>query len=195
MARCYSETMRKRQPSLNNRRPRAMPEIWIVSDARNDHVLEDALKRAPRGSGLIFRHYHLPARDRRLRFEALGRLARSRGQFIALAGSAAEARSWGADGAYGSSRQLSKGPALPRLITAHCLREIRHANRARASAILLSPVFPTRSHPGEHGIGPIRFRLMSRRTDVPVIALGGMNVRLAKRLKTVRWAAIDSFLA
>jgi len=41
-----------------------IPPIWLVSDARNDGGLEQALARLPRGSGLIFRHYHLPEAQR-----------------------------------------------------------------------------------------------------------------------------------
>ena len=31
-----------------------------------------------------------------------------------------------------------------------------------ADAVLLSPVFPTRSHPGAPVLGPVRFRLLAR---------------------------------
>ena len=67
-----------------------------------------------------------------------------------LSGSAAEARRWGADGAYGSPRIIGPGAALTRLVTVHSLAELRRARRA--DAVLLSPVFPTRSHPGAAGL-------------------------------------------
>lgn len=154
-------------------------------------MLERALERLPRGSGLVFRHYHLPSGERAARFAALARLARRRGHWAVLSGSAASARRWGADAAYGPAAVLSKGTALPRLMTVHSLRELGAARRARALAVLLSPVFPTRSHPGAGGLGPLRFRLIAARSLVPVIALGGMNRRAAARLKHPRWAAID----
>ena len=78
-----------------------------------------------------------------------------------------------------------------RLITAHCLREITLAQRAHADAILLSPVWPTRSHPGARGLGALRFRLLAARARVPVIALGGMTRLRARSLGWARWAAID----
>ena len=71
------------------------------------------------------------------------------------------------------------------------LRELARAGRA--VAVLLSPVFPTRSHPGAASLGPLRFRLLAARAQVPVIALGGMNRRSARRLKWPRWAGIDAF--
>ena len=78
-----------------------------------------------------------------------------------------------------------------RLATAHSLAEIGHARRAGASAILLSPVHATRSHPGGMTLGPVRFRLLAARAGIPVIALGGMTRRRAAALRWKNWAAID----
>lgn len=172
-----------RQPSV--------PSIWLVSDARNDAALERVLARLPRGSGLIFRHYHLASAERRTRFRALLRKARKRGHRVVLAGDMKQTRRWGADGAYGPPHRLAKGTAGLRLVTAHSLREIGLAGRSRADAVLLSPVFPTRSHPGGKVLGPIRFLLLAARSSVPVIALGGMDRRRAQALKARKWAAID----
>jgi len=179
-------------------RPRQtpLPAIWLVSDARNDAALERALDRLPRGSGLIFRHYHLEAAARRARFDRLLRLARRGGHVVILAGSPRQARAWRADGAYGAPLQLAGGPTMLRLATVHSLREMAQATRAaRADAVLLSPVFATRSHPGGATLGPVRFRLLAARARGPVIALGGMGRLAAARLRWSRWAAIDSFIA
>ena len=182
--------MPKRQPAL----PVIWPKIWLVSDARNDAALECALARLPRGSGLIFRHYHLPPDERRARFDLLARIARRRGHWIALSGTARQARQWRADAAYGSPASLSRGLALPRLVTAHSMAEIARARRARAEAIVLSPVFATRSHPGRKPLGLLAFRLLARRSGCPAIALGGMNAARAKVLGSSPWAAIDGLV-
>ena len=171
--------------------PHSWPQIWLVTDARNDGRLAAILRRLPRGSGLIFRHYHLAGPERRARWEQLRRLCRARGHRAVLAGSAWQARQWGADGAYGPARLLASGPATLRLVTAHDMREIAGARRARATAVLLSPVHPTRSHPVAAGIGPLRFRALAARSAAPVIALGGMNPHRARHLRTAAWAAID----
>jgi thiamine-phosphate pyrophosphorylase len=179
--------MRWRYPSL--------PQIWLLSDARNDARLEESLRHLPRGSGFVFRHYHLGPAARRARFRALARIARARGHRVILSGSAAEARRWGADGAYGPAARLRGGSDAPRVVTAHSLREIALAGRARADAIVLSSVFATRSHPGARTLGPVRFRLLAMRAGMPVIALGGMTPRRARRLGAARWAAIDGIRA
>jgi thiamine-phosphate pyrophosphorylase len=173
--------MHQRQPTL--------PNLWLISDARNDAVLAASLARLPRGSGFIYRHYHLEPEARRARFEVLKRIARRCGHWIVLAGSATQARHWGADGAYGSPRALARGPASLRLTTAHNLRDIGCARRARA--ILLSPVFATASHPGGQTLGVQRFRALAARAQVPVVALGGMSHPRARQLNCHRWAAID----
>lgn len=173
----------------------ALPSIWLISDVRNDARLEQVLASLPRGSGLIYRHYHLALRQRRTRFDRLAVLARRRGHWLVLAGSAREARAWRADGAYGSPAELARGPVTLRLVTAHSLAEIGMARRARADAILLSPIFATRSHPGARALGPLRFRLLAARAGVPVIALGGMDAARSCRIGCTHWAAIDGLIS
>lgn len=164
-------------------RLKPLPAIWLFSDARNAAGLAAALRRLPRGGGFVFRHYHLNAHERRAEFARLARLARARGHLVALAGSTALARRWGADLAYGA-----RGDLVP----VHSLRAIARAGRAQA--LVLSPVYPTRSHPGAASLGPLRFRLLAARAKPPVIALGGMNAATARRLKWPRWGGIDAFL-
>ena len=186
----YSVSMPPRQTLLHSHA--SLPPRWVMTDARNDDVLEHALRTLPYGGGgLIFRHYHLPPGERAARFRALRRLCHSRGLPAVWAGSAAEARARGADGCYGPAERIGPGPALLRLASAHGLREIGRAGRARADAILLSPVFPTRSHPGTATLGPVRFLLLGRHSLVPLLALGGMNAQAAQRLPGTPWAAID----
>lgn len=170
-------------------RQSALPDLWLISDARNDSLLAAALARLPRASGFIYRHYHLDRDARLARFRALQRIARRYGHLIVLAGSAADARKWGADGAYGSPAALARGPAIMRLCSVHSLREIGSATRA--TAMLLSPAFPTASHPGGRTLGTQRFLMLAMRAQIPVIALGGMNPRRVKQLQWMRWAAID----
>jgi len=179
----YSEIMPVCQP---------LPDIWLISDERNDASLEVALARLPRASGFIYRHYHLDDAARIERFRALARLARSLGHIVILADSALTAREWGADGIYGAPRALyPRRIDMIQLATAHNLAEIGLANRLGADALMLSPVFATNSHPGTDTLGPARFRALARHAQMPVIALGGMTAERAKALDWPSWAAID----
>ena len=109
-----------------------------------------------------------------------------------LADSALTAREWGANGIYGAPRSLyPRRAGLIHLATAHGVGELALAARLGADAALLSPVFPTRSHPGALVLGPVRFRLLTRQAGLPVIALGGMSAHKARTLGWSRWAAID----
>lgn len=115
---------------------------------------------------------------------------------VILADLALTAREWGADGIYGAPRSLTpRRHGLLHLATAHDLRELGLAARLGADAVLLSPVFPTATHPGGAVLGPVRFRLLARQSPVPVIALGGMNAEHARALDWPRWAAIDGLSA
>ena len=173
-------------------RANTLPRLWLLSDARNDAAMECALARMPRGSGFVFRHYHLPDAERLARFRALRRVARARGHLVILADSALTAREWGADGIYGAARSLCPRRAgLLHLATAHDLAEVGLAARFGADAVLLSPAFATRSHPGAPVLGAVRFRLLARQSPLPVIALGGMTSDTARALRWQRWAAID----
>lgn len=151
-----------------------LPTIWLISDARTDATLDRAIARLPRGSGVIFRHYHLTPGARANRLRQVRRLCRRFGHRLEVAGA-------------------GYGPPAPhrRLATAHGLREIGRANRFEAEAILLSPVHPTRSHPGGKSFGRLKFLLLARRARMPVIALGGMTARRFRGLPAHGWAAID----
>ncbi|WP_299196213.1 thiamine phosphate synthase [uncultured Erythrobacter sp.] len=169
-----------------------LPYLWLISDARNDAVLEQSLRRLPRGSGFIYRHYHLGDPQRLERFQALKRVARACDHIVILADSALTATEWGADGVYGAPRALwpTRGDLL-HLATAHDLREVGEANRFGCDAMLISPVFGTKSHPGGKALGPTRFRALASHAQAPVIALGGMTQTRADALGWDRWAAID----
>ncbi|MDG5747863.1 thiamine phosphate synthase [Qipengyuania sp. XHP0207] len=162
----------------------ALPLLWLLSDARNDGGLEEALRALPERSGFVFRHYHLDPEARRTRFDELVAIARACGHVVILSGS----EDWGADGHYGAPESLGSGL---RLATAHDGEEIEAAVEAKADGIFLSPVFPTASHPGGATLGPMGFSVLAQQSPVPVIALGGMNADRARELNWPRWAAID----
>ncbi len=167
------------------------PALWLLSDARNDAALEDALQRLPRGSGFVFRHYHLPLAERRARFDRLAALCRDRDHMLVLSGSSVAAQEWGADGAYGPARKLGWCDGIARLATVHDLFEMSRAERSGIDALFLSPVFPTRSHPDGRHLGKENFQFMAGKATAPVIALGGMNPARATELGWPYWAAID----
>lgn len=168
-----------------------LPLLWLLSDQRNDAALEQALAGLPRGSGFVFRHYHLDPAQRRARFDALASLGRQNGHRIVLAGNVEACAAWGADGVYGAVEQVALLDAGLRLGTAHSGDELQAANRAGLDGVFLSPVFPTRSHPGATTLGVQGFGVLAQQALIPVIALGGMTAERARDLDWPRWGAID----
>ena len=169
----------------------SLPDLWLLSDARNDARLAEALATMPDGSGFVFRHYHLGSEERRSRWEMLRSIVRSKKHLMMLSGDADTGVKWAADGIYGPPGKLGECPGLLRLATAHGAREIHLANRTGADALFLSPVFPTRSHPDGRALGGALFHELAARSTIPVIALGGMTAARARALGVRKWAAID----
>jgi thiamine-phosphate pyrophosphorylase len=171
-----------------------LPNLWLLSDERNDAGLEAALAALPKGSGFVYRHYHLGPAERRARFDQLAGKARQFDHLVILSSARwDEVQDWGADGLYGASGTISavSPPGLLRLATVHDAEEIAFAKRSGVDAIFLSPVFPTRSHPGAKALGIEGFHRLASKSEVPVIALGGMSAARAIELGWPRWAAID----
>ena len=163
-----------------------------MSDERIDNRLDRVLEQSGNRLGFVFRHYHLPPQERFDRFRELAAIARRRGHLVILSDSALTAREWGADGIYGAPLSLyPRRRDLIRIATAHDMTEIAQANRLGADAVMLSPLFATRSHPGAQTLGPARFRQIARHANMPVIALGGMDADKARQLDWPRWAAIN----
>ena len=169
-----------------------LPLQWLISDQRNDDRIDEALQRMPRGSGFVFRHYHLANADRRARFVAYAMQARERRHIIALSATAEVAAAWGADAVYGPPDKLgTAGGGLIRLATAHNAAQLQAALSAKADAVFLSPVFATRSHPDAPVLGPMGFQALSQQSTVPVVALGGMTRARSDEWGFPMWAAID----
>ena len=185
-----------------------------MTDERMGDRLRAALVRLPRGGGVIFRHHAAPPAERRRLFAAVRQIARRRGLVLVLAGSVRDAIGWRADGVHGRSRHVTGPRGLLRTAPVHDARELVAATRAKADIALVSPVFPTRSHPGAPSLGVLRFGLLAnagpRRgrgtgstgpRPAPgnplLITLGGMDARRFRRvhpLGTHGWAAIDAWL-
>lgn len=159
-----------------------------MTDERQGQGLWQAVAALPKGSGVIFRHYSLPPRERQSLFARLQAVARRKRLLLVAAGP----QPLPADGIHGLYRRKRAN----RIVTAsaHDLREIRAAEAAGAMLVFLSPVFRTRSHPGAKPLGRVRFAALARQTRLPVIALGGMDQRRARTLAgAYGWAAIDAW--
>jgi len=150
--------------------------------------LEAALDRLPRGAAVLFRDYD--AADRAARAGRLAEQCRSRRLLLIVAGDAGLANRVGAAGLHLPQHQVRRTGRWRRsrrgwLITAaaHDAAAVTAAARCGADAAILSPVFPTASHPGQPTLGPHRFAALVRHSTIPIYALGGINAASSRRLK------------
>ena len=78
----------------------------------------------------------------------------------------------------------------------HNLRELRAALLRRTPLILLSPLYPTRSHPDWAPIPHMRAAAFARLSGRKLVALGGMDgerYRKVARLGFSGWAGVSAF--
>ncbi len=74
----------------------------------------------------------------------------------------------------------------------HSRNDIRNVTKSKPTLVLVSPVFWTKSHPEKKPLGPIRAALLAKQLKLNSIALGGINIYNAKRLKKLGFCAIAS---
>lgn len=175
------------------RRRQALPRVWLMTDERLGEALWAALERMPHGGGVVFRHYRTP--DRRRLYERVRAVCRRRRLLLLLAGSPASAVAWRADGAHGASPHRRASRPLVRSRPCHGKRALVAGRDADVRFV--SPLFPTRSHPGAAALGRVRAGLLVRDESGALVALGGMTARRARTLRVLGfcgWAAIDAFV-
>ncbi|MFC7047713.1 thiamine phosphate synthase [Emcibacter nanhaiensis] len=158
--------------------------------------------RLPATSVVILRDYDHPERE--VLAARLAEMCQRRRLYFFVGGDAALAHRVGAHGVHLPERLIDRLPRLRQtyqtfLFTASChsARALLRAERLGADAVLLSPVFPTHSHAEtfsrpERTLGACRFRTLCRRSNIPVYALGGLNVDTAPRLRQSTLAGLAS---
>ncbi|WP_439817337.1 thiamine phosphate synthase [Zavarzinia sp. CC-PAN008] len=181
-----AETLVAATRKLNARRRRSgVPPLVLVTDARRLPDPLRAIARLPRGSAVLVRDYDAPQRAALARH--LARAGRARGLIVLVAGDRRLARDVGADGVHLPEFQVGRRTGTGRwrsgtLLTAaaHSAAALARARVRGVDAVLLSPVFPTASHPGAPALGLHRFRALVRSAGLPVIALGGVEAATAR---------------
>ncbi|KGB53484.1 Thiamine monophosphate synthase [Sphingopyxis sp. LC81] len=180
-----------------------LPTTWLFSDERIAVGIVELAALLPPGSGIVLRHDSLPPGARWRLLRRLMRTARARGLTVLLAGRPATARRWGADGVHlrqRDARQAGQAHWLGLLLTmpVHDAPEARGARKAGAGGVFISPLHPTRSHPGAAVLARAAWLRLARLSDAQPIALGGMTAARARALSRASgirpgWAAIDAW--
>jgi len=168
----------------------SLPRLILMTDEKRLLDPLPVVRALPPGSAVILRHYDDPNRA-----ELAARLINEvRGQRIRvlIAGDARLALRIGAHGLHLTEALVRHGGRAWRkwrkpgwLVTAaaHSPEALVRAGRLGVNAALLSPVFPTASHPKARPLGTIRFASWCRTSPLAVYALGGITPANARRLK------------
>ena len=89
------------------------------------------------------------------------------------------AKEIGADGVQLTGEQLAKLSARPEVdwcaASCHNMDELRRAEALGCDFVMLSPVLPTKSHPGAAHLGWENFSVIASGSSIPVYALGGLT--------------------
>ncbi len=161
------------------------PVTWLMTDERLGDGLWAALRALPPGSGVVFRHHATPPAERRAIHRRVRRIAKARRLVLLVAGGVLPG-----DGVHksGRTRGMRSWPV-------HDHGQAIQGWKAGATLLFVSPVHPTRSHPGAPSLGPARAARIGRGLGLPRIALGGMNAQRFRRLRGrfQGWAAIDAW--
>lgn len=181
---------------IRHKPPRGQPPArLLLSDAARLPDPRAAARRLPPGAGVLARDMTMGV------LLALARLCRARRLVLLVAGEGRVALRLRA-GLHLPDRRPARhllpflrarraGAGWARLsVAAHGRAGLARGRRLGADFLLLSPVFPTASHPGGATLGPLRFAALAARAGRPVLALGGMTPRNARRVRSAGFAAI-----
>ncbi len=189
-----SQTLTNAARRLNSYRPLTaggVPAALVVSDVHRLPQPGPVMARLGPRVGLLFRHYGVEGREHLARH--LARSLAARRQILIIAGSDWRlAASLGA-GIHLGEAALAKAPLAPLLgwvrrrhvpltVAVHSRPALSRLRRLGAVG-LLSPVFPTASHPGAPVLGAVRFALWARQAGMPLLALGGITAQTAKSVR------------
>jgi len=149
-----------------------IPSEWLILNAALHEDIWRTLCKLPRHTGILVLHHELSGRERRKLIRLLKRFGRTRRLTIVDEAGRHAAR-------------------------VHDTVELRKAMIARTPLILLSPMFPTRSHPEWEPMPRMRAAALARLARRRVIGLGGMDhrrFRSIRKLGFIGWAGIDAWI-
>ncbi|MDK2761104.1 MAG: thiamine phosphate synthase [Sphingopyxis sp.] len=180
-----------------------LPKAWLFSDERLTAGMAALAASLPPGSGIVLRHDALAPGVRWRLLRHLVRTARARRLVVLLADTPDVARRWGADGVHLRQQIATCATQAHRLglivtMPVHDEGEARRARRAGAHAVFISPLHPTRSHPGAPTLSRAAWLALARLSGAQAVALGGMTPARASALRrrgaiNPGWAAIDAW--
>jgi thiamine-phosphate pyrophosphorylase len=180
---------------------KALPRLLFFTDPVRTPDPEAIAGTLPRGAAIVFRAFG--AADSEAQGLRLREIADKRGLRLLAGADARLARAMRADGvhlperlAHRASRLRAAHPHWIVTAAAHSPLAARRGLAAGADAVVVSAAFASNSPSAGKAIGPIRLAMLVRAAGGPVYALGGINNKTARLLKStglVGLAAVEGF--
>ncbi|ATX83000.1 thiamine-phosphate diphosphorylase [Mariprofundus ferrinatatus] len=185
-----------------------IPSLILITDCNRfpeDHLLE-AVEPALKGGvdAVLLREKGLSSAKLLALASGLRAATAAHGARLYIHTQADIAGAVGADGVHVASGDIGNIPAIRRWLndpqktvsaSCHNEQELKLAGDNGADFILLSPVFPTLSHPDAPHLGVKRFNALAAQSTLPVVALGGIDTGNCLELKGHSMAVIGAILA
>ncbi len=160
-----------------------LPSLYAISNAAElgvEAFLARLQARLDAGLRLIqLREKNLARDELRELARRVVAMAHASGAKVLINGDVTLAQQVGADGVQLTSSQLAGCAERPGVAwcaaSCHSAEELLHAQRLGCDFAVLSPVLPTRSHPGAATLGWESFAALAAGSSIPVYALGGLT--------------------
>jgi thiamine-phosphate pyrophosphorylase len=180
-----SRTAARLRPWLVRGKP--LPNLLFFTDPERTPDPEQVAERLPAGAAVVFRAFGAP--DAAARGAKLREITRRRGLLLLVGADAALALEVEADGMHLPERLSDQAPDLRAahpdwLITvaAHDEAAARAGVAAGADALVVSPIFSSRSPSAGAPLGVERLKRIVEAVEAPVYALGGVRADTVTRL-------------
>lgn len=179
-----------------------MPPLLLFTDPGRTPDPAGAAERLPRGAGVVYRAFG--AADAPTEGARLAGVCRRKGVILIVGADPSLAARLGAAGVHLPQRLAGRAGtvrALRRryLVTAaaHGLASALVARRAGVEALVVSPVFPSRSPSAGRPLGARALASLIREVKIPVYALGGVDARTVRALSrtgAIGVAAVEALI-
>ena len=164
-----------------------LPALLFFTDPARVACPDAVVARLPRGAGVVFRAFG--AADALAQGRRLTAVARRRGVMVFVGADVSLAIALKADGVHlpqalagrtGDNRAIRRRFRLT--AAAHDASAILAIGRSGVEALIVSPVFPSRSPSAGRPLGVLAFARLVRNARTPVFAMGGIDALAARRL-------------
>ena len=178
------------------------PLVFFTDRNRFKNIFE-IVGSIPHQTMVIIRDYDLSVSARRNYGRKIVKICRDRGLKVLVGKDPVLAMDLNADGIHTPESLLAflllwrdKKPEWILTTACHSRSSLVRIERCGVDATFVSPVFPTKSHPGSKTLGVDRFRKIVCDVKIPIYALGGINdetIHFLQGTNIVGVAGIDMF--